>query len=161
EAVASSSRGYQTSGTVMTRPSRRLTLMVSSVNWTSSTRSSALLCADDAEKLIPCLQKPLTRIPHQRLYLAPFMGAKSKVASWTGLSQNLAEDRRGQHECGAARWARDCRSKSSTGRIGAPSASRRSSKVAENPGNSSSQPHPSRRIIPTQQAFRRIQHGQD
>src|ERR1017187_588232 len=79
-AVASSSRGYQTSGTVMTRPSRRLTLIASSVNWTSSTRSSVLLCADDAEKLIPCLQKPLPRIPHHRLYLAQFVGAKSKVA---------------------------------------------------------------------------------
>jgi hypothetical protein len=50
------------------------------VNWTSSTRSSLLLCADDAEKLIPCLQKTLTRIPHHRLYLAQFVGAKSKVA---------------------------------------------------------------------------------
>src|ERR1039457_135191 len=64
----------------MTRPSRRLTLIASSVNWTSSTRSSELLCADDAEKLIPCLQKPLPRIPHHRLYPAQFVGAKSKVA---------------------------------------------------------------------------------
>src|SRR5467141_3516007 len=64
----------------MTRPSRRLTLMVSSVNCTSSTRSSVLLCADDAEKLIPCLQKPLPQIPHHRLYLAQFVSAKSKVA---------------------------------------------------------------------------------
>src|SRR5450759_858466 len=64
----------------MTRPSRRLTLMASSENWTSSTRSSVLLCADDAEKLIPCLQKLVTRIGHYRLYRAQFVGAKSKVA---------------------------------------------------------------------------------
>src|SRR5580693_335565 len=45
----------------MTRPSRRLTLSVSSVDCTSSTRSSAA----DAEKLIPCLQQFLSALESQ------------------------------------------------------------------------------------------------
>jgi len=47
------SRGYQTSGTVIVRPSARSTLSVSSVNRTSVTRSPAL----GAEVLTPCLQE--------------------------------------------------------------------------------------------------------
>src|SRR5450432_3653510 len=73
--VAPSSRGYHTKGTVMTRPSRRLTLSVSSVDCTSSTRSSAT----DAEKLIPCLQEFFPVPGHHRLYLAQFVGAKPKI----------------------------------------------------------------------------------
>ena len=64
-AVAFSRRGYHTSGTAMTRPSRRLTPSVSSVNCTSSTRSSAV----DAEKLIPCLHKVLPVLDHDCISL--------------------------------------------------------------------------------------------
>jgi len=50
--VACSSRGYQTKGTVMVRPSKRSTLMASSVTRTSLTRSPAL----GSKVVIPCLQ---------------------------------------------------------------------------------------------------------
>src|SRR5208282_2270880 len=60
----------------MTRPSRRLTLSVSSVDCTSSTRSSAA----DAEKLMPCLQELFPVPGHHRLYSAQFVGAKPKIA---------------------------------------------------------------------------------
>src|SRR5260370_301304 len=51
-AVASSRRGYQASVTVIVRPSRRPTLNVSLVNFTSETRSSAV----SAKMPMPSLQ---------------------------------------------------------------------------------------------------------
>src|SRR5712671_1145191 len=59
----------------MTRPSRRLTLRASSVDCTSSTRSSAA----DAEKLIPRLLEFCTVLCHKRLYRAEFVRAKPKI----------------------------------------------------------------------------------
>ncbi len=50
--VACSNRGYHAKGTVMVRPSKRSTLMASSVTRTSLTRSPDL----GSEVLIPCLQ---------------------------------------------------------------------------------------------------------
>ena len=52
-AVALNKRGYQASGTVMVRPSRRATLRVSLVNFTSATRSSAA----SAKMPMPSLQE--------------------------------------------------------------------------------------------------------
>ena len=51
--VACSNRGYHAKGTVMVRPSKRSTLMESSVTCTSLTRSPDL----GSEVLIPCLQE--------------------------------------------------------------------------------------------------------
>src|SRR3989442_14016828 len=51
--VALNRRGYQASGTVMVRPSRRATLRVSLVNFTSLTRSSAA----SAKMPMPSLQE--------------------------------------------------------------------------------------------------------
>src|ERR1035437_6334258 len=66
----------------MTRPSRRLTLSVSSVDCTSSTRSS--LIWRRSEKLIPCLQEFFPILGHHRLYRAQFVGAKPKIARQLG-----------------------------------------------------------------------------
>ena len=55
-----------TTGTEITRPSRKETLSASSLNATSKTRSSAAA----AEKLIPGLQKLRPAFAHKRLYLA-------------------------------------------------------------------------------------------
>src|SRR5579863_10000383 len=73
--VALSRRGYQTRGTLMTRPSRSDTLSASSLNATSSTRSSVVI----AEEPIPRLQEKRPVLCHHRLYCAEFVCAKSEI----------------------------------------------------------------------------------
>src|SRR5579863_2738813 len=73
--VALSRRGYQTRGTLMTRPSRNDTLSASSLNTTSSTRSSVVI----AEEPIPCLQEQSPVINYYGLYRAEFVCAKPEI----------------------------------------------------------------------------------
>jgi hypothetical protein len=71
----------------MTRPSRRFTLIGSSVNCTSSTRSSAA----DAEKLVPA--KSVTRIRHHRLHLARLVGAATIIGRSKAVDRNVRPTR--------------------------------------------------------------------
>src|SRR6476660_2819214 len=76
-AVALNKRGYQASGTVMVRPSRRETLKVSFVNVTSVTRSSAV----SAKMPMPGLQECRLMLNHQFLKPPQFLGREAEVPS--------------------------------------------------------------------------------
>src|SRR6516225_5395269 len=74
--VALNKRGYQANGTVMVRPSRRATLKVSLVNFTSTTRSSAA----SAKMPMPSLQELLLVLIDQPLNPPQLFGGRTKVA---------------------------------------------------------------------------------
>ena|SRR6185437_15181961 len=110
--VAFNKRGYQTRGTVMTRPSRKLTLKASSANWTSSTRSSAAA----AEKVIPRPPKvnfdtSLSRIVSCEAHLRESQNYAPAVLDSTKTSQNNPH---GLHGCAEVHPAHDYKSKSGT-----------------------------------------------
>src|SRR5208337_4414978 len=74
-AVALNKRGYQASGTVMVRPSRRATLRVSLVNFTSATRSSAA----SAKMPMPSLQECRFMFGDQFLNPPQLLGREPEV----------------------------------------------------------------------------------
>src|SRR5580698_7489008 len=102
--VALSRRGYQTSGTVMTRPSRKLTLSASSVDWASNTRSSAA----DAEKLIPCLPEILAFGWPPLIVSRGVRGRETQNYGLAvpGQARTWPTNLRDLREYGAVRWAR-------------------------------------------------------
>src|SRR6185312_2495503 len=73
--VAFFSRGYQESGTEITRPSLSTTLTAPAVTFTAATRSSAA----SAEEPMPCLQQQLLILFHERFYLIQFAGTKAII----------------------------------------------------------------------------------
>src|SRR6266540_606870 len=74
-AVALNKRGYQASGTVIVRPSRRPTLKVSCVNFTSVTRSSAV----SAKMPMPSLQECRLMLSDQFLKPPQLLGCEAEV----------------------------------------------------------------------------------
>src|SRR5687768_9438897 len=75
-AVALNRRGYQASGTVMVRPSRKPTLMVSFRNFTSTTRSSAA----SAKMPMPSLQQFGPMFNHQFLNPPQLLRGETEVS---------------------------------------------------------------------------------
>src|SRR5438105_8852981 len=70
-----SNRGYHASGTMMVRPSRRATLKVSFVNFTSMTRSSAV----SAKMPMPGLQECYLMLNYQFLKPPQLLGREAEV----------------------------------------------------------------------------------